>query len=141
MPCSRWRIIQCEILSQISNLHQHFTTQPGAQQSQRQLPEKYIILEGTARYAGFLPAPAEGFGLWPRLFWPSAKTFFGLRQKPFNALWAINLWFTVKYTDIMVQGGQRVPSGPRYAMGTKWSRLCNGYLQWLPYGPKLAKGT
>ena len=27
-------------------------------------------LEGTARYAGLLLAPAEGFGLWPRLFLP-----------------------------------------------------------------------
>ena len=28
------------------------------------------LLEGTARYAGLLKAPAEGFGLWPRLFLP-----------------------------------------------------------------------
>ena len=28
----------------------------------------YIILEDTARYAGLLLAPAEGFGLRPRLF-------------------------------------------------------------------------
>ena len=27
-------------------------------------------LEDTARYAGLLLAPAEGFGLWPRLFLP-----------------------------------------------------------------------
>ena len=30
-------------------------------------------LEDTARYAGLLLAPAEGFGLWPRLFCPSGK--------------------------------------------------------------------
>ena len=29
-----------------------------------------LLLEGTARYAGLLLAPAEGFGLRPRLFWP-----------------------------------------------------------------------
>ena len=34
---------------------------------------KYRILEGTARYAGLLLAPAEGFGLWPRPWWPSAN--------------------------------------------------------------------
>ena len=31
-------------------------------------------LEGTARYAGLLLAPAEGFGLRPRLFLPFGKT-------------------------------------------------------------------
>ena len=31
---------------------------------------KLPILEGTARYAGLLLAPAEGFGLRPRLFLP-----------------------------------------------------------------------
>ena len=30
-------------------------------------------LEGTARYAGLLLAPEEGFGLRPRLFLPSGK--------------------------------------------------------------------
>ena len=29
-----------------------------------------LLLEGSARFAGFLLAPAEGFGLRPRLFWP-----------------------------------------------------------------------
>ena len=29
-----------------------------------------ILLKGAARYAGLLLAPAEGFGLWPRLFLP-----------------------------------------------------------------------
>ena len=33
-----------------------------------------FTLEGTAHYAGLPPAPAEGFGLWPRLLWPSAKS-------------------------------------------------------------------
>ena len=32
-----------------------------------------IELEGTARYAGLLLAPAEGFGLRPRLFLPFGK--------------------------------------------------------------------
>ena len=30
----------------------------------------YVILEGTARYAGLILAPAEGFGLRPRPIWP-----------------------------------------------------------------------
>ena len=34
------------------------------------------LLEGTARYAGLLLAPVEGFGLRPMLYWPSAKTFY-----------------------------------------------------------------
>ena len=29
-----------------------------------------LVLEGTARYAGSLLAPAESFGLWPRLVLP-----------------------------------------------------------------------
>ena len=33
-----------------------------------------MTLEGAARYAGLLLAPAEGFGLWPR-------PFFALRAK------------------------------------------------------------
>ena len=41
---------------------------------------KYFIsgLEGTARYAGFLLATVEGFGLWLRICWP-----FGPKQKLF----------------------------------------------------------
>ena len=38
-------------------------------------------LKGTARYAGFLLAPAEGFGIWPRFFLPFGEKrefFFGL---------------------------------------------------------------
>ena len=39
----------------------------------------YIILEDKAPYAGFLLAPAESFGLWPRLFLAGQKkTFFTL---------------------------------------------------------------
>ena len=34
-----------------------------------------IKLEVTARYVGLLIAPAEGFGLKPRIFWPFAKAF------------------------------------------------------------------
>ena len=30
----------------------------------------YTVLEDTARYAGLFLAPAEGFGLWLRLFLP-----------------------------------------------------------------------
>ena len=42
----------------------------------------YLLLEDTARYAGLLLAPAEGFSLWPRLFLPfgqkeSLLCFFG----------------------------------------------------------------
>ena len=29
-----------------------------------------MVLEDTARYAGLLLAPAESFGLWPRVFLP-----------------------------------------------------------------------
>ena len=38
-------------------------------------------LEGTARYAGLLLAPAEGFGLRPRLF-------FGKKKEGFYAVFA-----------------------------------------------------
>ena len=43
-----------------------------------------VILEDTARYAGLLLAPAEGFGLRPRLF-------FALREKKelFMLFWPI----------------------------------------------------
>ena len=33
----------------------------------------YVVLEDTANYAGLLLAPAEGFGIRPRLFCPSGK--------------------------------------------------------------------
>ena len=35
--------------------------------------EQYMPLEDTARYAGLLLAPAEGFDLWPRLFLPEGQ--------------------------------------------------------------------
>ena len=38
-------------------------------------------LEDTARYAGLLLAPAEGFGLWPRLFfalWAKKRAFYAV---------------------------------------------------------------
>ena len=40
----------------------------------------YVALEDTARYAGLLLAPAEGFGLWAKkepnlLFWPIFGNF------------------------------------------------------------------
>ena len=41
--------------------------------------EFYIILEGAARYAGLLLAPAEGFGLQPRTFfalWAKKGSFY-----------------------------------------------------------------
>ena len=31
-----------------------------------------------ARYAGLLLAPAEGFGLWPRLFWVKKRTYYAV---------------------------------------------------------------
>ena len=40
------------------------------------------ILEGTARYACLLLAPAEGFGLWSMLFSPLGKFFGGLLPRP-----------------------------------------------------------
>ena len=47
-----------------------------------------IILESTARYAGLLLAPAEGFGLRLRPFWPSANPFWPL-AKVMNYEWVI----------------------------------------------------
>ena len=46
----------------------------------------------------------------------------------------------------MVQGMQRVHSGPSYAKGTYWSKVCKGYIvvqgmQWVPSGPRYAKGA
>ena len=43
-------------------------------------------LEGTARYAGFLLAPAEGFNLQPRFFGPSGK-----KKPPFLLLFLLVL--------------------------------------------------
>ena len=50
------------------------------------------ILEDTARYAGLLLAPAEGFGLWPTLFLP-----FGQKKELFMLFWPIfsNFWCPV----------------------------------------------
>jgi len=50
----------------------------------------FITLEDTARYAGLLLAPAEGFGLRPRLFLPfwhnkELIMFFG----PFLAIFGV----------------------------------------------------
>ena len=35
----------------------------------------YVTLKDTARYAGLLLTPAEGFGLWPRFFLGPLGTF------------------------------------------------------------------
>ena len=72
----------------------------------------YLILEATARYAGLLLAPAEGFGLRPR--------FFGLRP---NVCWptakALNYGRSnVSKRYLKVQGIQEVPKCPRYPKGT-----------------------
>ena len=69
-------------------------------------------LEGTARYAGLLLAPPEGFGLRIRFFglrpnvcWPTAKALnYGL--------------YNVSKRYLKVQGIQDVPKGPRYPKGT-----------------------
>jgi hypothetical protein len=57
-----------------------------------QIKDSLRILEDTARYAGLLLAPAEGFGLRPRLF-------FALRAKKelFMLFWPIfgNFWCLV----------------------------------------------
>ena len=42
------------------------------------------LLEDTARYAGLLLAPAEGFGLWPRLFF-----VIWARREPVMMFWPI----------------------------------------------------
>ena len=47
-----------------------------------------MTLEDTARYAGLLLAPAEGFGGGPGFFCPSGK------KKPYYAVLA-NFWFPV----------------------------------------------
>ena len=41
---------------------------------------QYNQLEGTARYAGLLLAPAEGFDIQPRPLWPSAKAYMAFGQ-------------------------------------------------------------
>ena len=48
------------------------------------------ILEGTACYAGLLLAPADGFGLWQRHFWPSANSFLASFQG--LELWMVHSW-------------------------------------------------
>ena len=58
----------------------------------RLLPHNRFVkckLEDTARYAGLLIAPAEGFGLWPRLICPSGKkkSFFLLFWPIFGNFW------------------------------------------------------
>ena len=47
-----------------------------------QNPFSLISLKDTSRYAGLLLAPAEGFGLWPRIFDPSGK------KRPYYAVLA-----------------------------------------------------
>ena len=49
-------------------------------------------LEGAARYAGLLLAPAEGFGLWPR---------------PFFSLWAKKDLFMSVFAKILVIFGDQ----------------------------------
>ena len=57
----------------------------------------FFALEGTAHYAGLLIAPAEDFGIRPRLLWPLAKPVLAFGQ-------GFELW--------VVQGIQKVPQGP-----------------------------
>ena len=61
--------------------------------------DKLKVLEGTARYADFLLAPAEGFGLRPILFGPSSLSF--------SCPEANKKYFIVD------QVRQWIPSGPR----------------------------
>ena len=44
----------------------------------KRLFEFLVLLEGTARCAGLLLAPAEGFGLWLKLFFCKTKKLFML---------------------------------------------------------------
>ena len=46
-------------------------------------------LEGTARYTGLLPVPAEGFGLWPRFFCSLITKGFSCWFCPFEALFGV----------------------------------------------------
>ena len=49
-------------------------TWPGAlNHGARENTRLFLQLEGTARYAGLLLAPAKGYGLRPRFFCPSGK--------------------------------------------------------------------
>ena len=54
----------CHQLVRLWSIYKIFKSLP------RQCRKFYKVLEGTARYAGLLLAPAEGFGLRPRLFLP-----------------------------------------------------------------------
>ena len=86
----------------------------GEREGGRGIKQSIDIIEGTARYAGLLQAPVEGFGLRPRPIWPSANHFFGLQPRP------------------LVIGVQVIPKGLR---GTKKSKR---YLkvQQVPQGPR-----
>ena len=75
------------------------------------------MTEGTARYAGLLIAPAEGFGLRPRPIWLSANLFFGRQPRP------------------LVMGVQEIPKGPRGSK--KYKRYQK--VQEVPKGPRGTK--
>ena len=64
----------------------------------------WTALEDTARYAGLLLAPAEGFGLWQRLFLPfgQKKTYFAVLAHFFledMARYAVQLLVTQHFLD------------------------------------------
>ena len=65
--------------------------------------DKYSVLEGTARYAGFLLTPAEGFGLQIILIKPSANACVYMHTCPLGKQ-------TCK-EYLVVQGRQWVPDG------------------------------
>ena len=102
----------------------------------------YNILEGKACYAGLLLAPAEGFGLWPMHFWPSANSFLAFSQS-FFGLWPRSCpW--VMYGESLKSSPKRylkvqeVPKGPRVPKGPKGTQGSKRYLevQEVPKGPR-----
>ena len=65
-----------------------------------------LTLEDTARYAGLLLAPAEGFGLRPRLFFAirAKKELFMLFWPIFGNFWCpvVTIFFYVFYSRFLL---------------------------------------
>ena len=87
---------------------------------------KYEVLEGTARYEGLLLAPAEGFGLRPRHFWPSANSFLGLRPRPwpwrmYGEFFKSSSKRHLKIPKILKV--QEIPNGPGFSTNVTQDKL------------------
>ena len=77
------------------------------------------ILEGAARYAGLLLAPAEGFGLRPR---PSADSFFCPSGKK-------NLFMSILAQILVIFGEFSLVYYRSLVYSYTWSRLCHHQIQ------------